>query len=274
MLVTGDAPYPTHHEPNSSTVQNRGYGARALWVDGANLRRGLSRDLQKGAGDDQEAVRRVGEVALTVSMSGLLVIVTTPAPYREDREMAQEMHRTHSPPLLFSEVFIDDRGDSADNISPAPDTSPRGVTGSLELEELRENGSPGVWPPAGEHTWAEDRCDATLHYKRFRCSRTAFSSRTHRSHAHRYTTATAKCVKSLVFRNRHGLRGPRAACSRAASAWNDDESVHRDDLESRDRDRDARTEGAGLPHTTESTARALPCASLRGTSRPIDVFYK
>ncbi len=64
-----------------------GYQVYAL--DGDNVRHGLNRDLGFSAGDREENIRRVGEVAALMAGAGLLVITSFISPYRADRAGAR-----------------------------------------------------------------------------------------------------------------------------------------------------------------------------------------
>lgn len=66
-------------------------GHAGFVLDGDNVRHGLNRDLGFSAGDRQENIRRIAEVARLMNAAGLIVIASFISPYREDRQAAREI---------------------------------------------------------------------------------------------------------------------------------------------------------------------------------------
>jgi adenylylsulfate kinase len=78
-------------------------GCLTYVLDGDNVRNGLNSDLGFSAGDRQENIRRIGEVAALFVDAGLIVIVSFISPFRIDRErVRQRVSRDR-----FVEVFVD-----------------------------------------------------------------------------------------------------------------------------------------------------------------------
>lgn len=67
---------------------NLGYQVYVL--DGDNIRHGLNADLGFSPRDRSENIRRIGEVAALMSLSGLIVITAFISPYRSDRKRARK----------------------------------------------------------------------------------------------------------------------------------------------------------------------------------------
>jgi bifunctional enzyme CysN/CysC len=80
-------------------------GRAAYLLDGDNLRHGLNADLDFGADDRSENVRRVGEVARLFADAGLVAVVSLVSPYRADRNRVRAAHEASG--LRFVEVFVD-----------------------------------------------------------------------------------------------------------------------------------------------------------------------
>jgi bifunctional enzyme CysN/CysC len=80
-------------------------GRPAYLLDGDNLRHGLNGDLGFSAGDRDENVRRVGEVARLFADAGVVALVPLISPYRVARERARAVHEAAG--LPFFEVFVD-----------------------------------------------------------------------------------------------------------------------------------------------------------------------
>ena len=76
-------------------------GHYAYVLDGDNLRHGLNSDLGFSAGDREENIRRVGEVAALMAEIGLIVISAFISPYRSDRQKAREAAKGQ-----FREVWV------------------------------------------------------------------------------------------------------------------------------------------------------------------------
>ena len=113
-------------------------GRAVAVIDGQNMRRGLSRDLDFTAEDRSENLRRAAEVAKTLNNNGLLCIAAFVAPHEEIRKKAAEVVGTER----FLVVHVD-----------APDAWRRendeqGVYAKADAGELRN--FPGVSSPYEE----------------------------------------------------------------------------------------------------------------------------
>ena len=80
-------------------------GRPAYLLDGDNLRHGLNGDLGFSAGDRDENVRRVAEVARLFADAGVVALVPLISPYREARRRARALHEAAG--VSFLEVFVD-----------------------------------------------------------------------------------------------------------------------------------------------------------------------
>ena len=69
-----------------------GGGHGAYFIDGDNLRHGLSGDLGFDAGSRAENSRRAGEAARMMADAGLLVLVALVSPYADHRARVRERH--------------------------------------------------------------------------------------------------------------------------------------------------------------------------------------
>ncbi len=78
-------------------------GIRTYWLDGDNIRHGLSKDLGFTDEDRTENIRRVAEVAVLMADAGLVVIATFISPFRAERRLARELLQ----PGRFVEVHVD-----------------------------------------------------------------------------------------------------------------------------------------------------------------------
>ena len=78
-------------------------GRHTVLLDGANLRRGLSKDLSFTDADRAENNRRASEVAHLMTDAGLIVIAAFVSPFRADRETARSLFDEGE----FIEVFVD-----------------------------------------------------------------------------------------------------------------------------------------------------------------------
>ncbi|MBI2424875.1 MAG: adenylyl-sulfate kinase [Candidatus Hydrogenedentes bacterium] len=65
-------------------------GKHTYLLDGDNVRLGLNRDLGFSAGDREENIRRIGEVAQLFADAGLIVLTAFISPYRADRARVRE----------------------------------------------------------------------------------------------------------------------------------------------------------------------------------------
>jgi adenylyl-sulfate kinase len=79
-------------------------GRAAYLLDGDNLRHGLCSDLGFSAGDRDENVRRVGEVAALFADAGLVALVPLVSPYSAARDLVRE--RVETAGLRFVEVHV------------------------------------------------------------------------------------------------------------------------------------------------------------------------
>lgn len=79
-------------------------GVPAYVLDGDNVRHGLNAGLGFSAADRAENVRRVGEVALLLADSGVIVLAPLVSPYRDDRARVRARHRAAG--LPFVEVHV------------------------------------------------------------------------------------------------------------------------------------------------------------------------
>ncbi|MGO9091376.1 MAG: adenylyl-sulfate kinase [bacterium] len=84
-------------------LNKRGFFAYVL--DGDNVRHGLSKDLGFSAGERQENIRRVAEVAKLFVDAGIIIITSFISPYRKERDFARKIH--HDSDLNFVEIFMD-----------------------------------------------------------------------------------------------------------------------------------------------------------------------
>jgi len=80
-------------------------GRPAYLLDGDNLRHGLNGDLGFSAGDRDENVRRVAEVARLFADAGVVALVPLISQYRAARARARALHEAAG--VSFLEVFVD-----------------------------------------------------------------------------------------------------------------------------------------------------------------------
>lgn len=80
-------------------------GRLAYLLDGDNLRHGLNSDLGFSAGDRDENVRRVSEVALLMADAGVVSLVPVISPHRKARERARKIHEDAG--VAFLEIYVD-----------------------------------------------------------------------------------------------------------------------------------------------------------------------
>ena len=79
------------------------FGKHTYILDGDNVRHGLNRDLGFTKADRVENMRRIAEVAKLMVDAGLIILVSSIAPYRAEREMARSLFADGE----FLEVFVD-----------------------------------------------------------------------------------------------------------------------------------------------------------------------
>ncbi|MCC5823032.1 MAG: adenylyl-sulfate kinase [Phycisphaerales bacterium] len=79
-------------------------GVFAYRLDGDNVRHGLNANLGFSAGDREENIRRIGEVAKLFADAGVIAITSFISPYRADRAKVRALHEAAGLPFL--EVFV------------------------------------------------------------------------------------------------------------------------------------------------------------------------
>lgn len=77
----------------------------AYVLDGDNIRHGLNKNLGFSAGDREENIRRIGEVARLFADTGAIAITSFISPYRHDRDRVRVLHQEAG--LPFIEVLVD-----------------------------------------------------------------------------------------------------------------------------------------------------------------------
>lgn len=77
-------------------------GRHSIVLDGDEIRKGLCNDLGFSAKDRSENIRRVGELAILLLDTGLIVICAFISPFAKDREQIRQ-----KAPKDFIEVFCD-----------------------------------------------------------------------------------------------------------------------------------------------------------------------
>jgi len=80
-------------------------GHPAYFLDGDNLRHGLSGDLAFSPADRTENIRRVAHVARLMADAGMVAIASLVSPAHHDRALARELHDAAGLPFL--EVYVD-----------------------------------------------------------------------------------------------------------------------------------------------------------------------
>jgi adenylylsulfate kinase len=66
-------------------------GGHSFVLDGDNVRHGLCSDLGFSDADRKENIRRIGETAMLMLESGIIVITAFISPFKEDREMVRNL---------------------------------------------------------------------------------------------------------------------------------------------------------------------------------------
>ncbi len=79
-------------------------GARAVEIDGDEIRQGLNADLGFSEEDRLENVRRIGEVARLFALTGHLAVVAVISPYAEGRKRTRA--RNEESGLDFVEIYM------------------------------------------------------------------------------------------------------------------------------------------------------------------------
>jgi bifunctional enzyme CysN/CysC len=120
-------------------------GRHTFLLDGANLRRGLSKDLSFSDEDRAENNRRAGEVARLMTDAGLIVIAAFVSPFRADRETTRSLFDEGQ----FIEVFVD---------LPADIAAERDTTGLYA-----KAGTPGVINLTGVDSTYEEPEEPDVH---------------------------------------------------------------------------------------------------------------
>ncbi len=120
-------------------------GRHTVLLDGANLRRGLSKDLSFSDEDRAENNRRASEVARLMTDAGLIVIAAFVSPFRADRETARSLFDEGE----FIEVFVD---------LPAEVAAERDTTGLYA-----KAGTPGVLNLTGVDSTYEEPEEPDVH---------------------------------------------------------------------------------------------------------------
>ncbi|KAK6462928.1 adenylyl-sulfate kinase [Scheffersomyces coipomensis] len=77
----------------------------AYRLDGDNVRFGLNKDLGFSEADRNENIRRISEVAKLFNDSCCVTITSFISPYKQDRQLARELHERDG--LPFVEVYVD-----------------------------------------------------------------------------------------------------------------------------------------------------------------------
>ncbi|KAK6202295.1 adenylyl-sulfate kinase [Scheffersomyces amazonensis] len=77
----------------------------AYRLDGDNIRFGLNKDLGFSEADRNENIRRISEVAKLFTDSCTITITSFISPYKQDRQLARELHEKDG--LPFVEVYVD-----------------------------------------------------------------------------------------------------------------------------------------------------------------------
>jgi bifunctional enzyme CysN/CysC len=80
-------------------------GHPAYFLDGDNLRHGLSGDLAFSPADRTENIRRVAHVARLMADAGMVAIASLVSPAHHDRALARDLHAAAGLPFL--EVYVD-----------------------------------------------------------------------------------------------------------------------------------------------------------------------
>jgi bifunctional enzyme CysN/CysC len=80
-------------------------GRAAYFLDGDNLRHGLSGDLAFSPADRTENIRRVAHVARLMADAGMVSIASLVSPAHHDRALARDLHAAAGLPFL--EVYVD-----------------------------------------------------------------------------------------------------------------------------------------------------------------------
>jgi len=91
-------------------------GHPAYFLDGDNLRHGISGDLAFSPADRTENIRRVAHVARLMADAGMVAIASLVSPAHHDRALARELHDAAGLPFL--EVYVDTPAEVAEQRDP------------------------------------------------------------------------------------------------------------------------------------------------------------
>ena len=91
-------------------------GHPAYFLDGDNLRHGISGDLAFSPADRTENIRRVAHVARLMADAGMVAIASLVSPTNHDRALARELHDAAALPFL--EVYVDTPVEVAEQRDP------------------------------------------------------------------------------------------------------------------------------------------------------------
>jgi bifunctional enzyme CysN/CysC len=91
-------------------------GHPAYFLDGDNLRHGLSGDLEFSPADRTENIRRAAHVARLMADAGMVAIASLVSPAHHDRALARELHDAAGLPFL--EVYVDTPVEVAEKRDP------------------------------------------------------------------------------------------------------------------------------------------------------------
>lgn len=112
-------------------------GQPTYLLDGDNLRMGLNGDLGFSAGDRDENVRRVSEVARLFADAGVVALVPLVSPYRAARQLARNIHDAAD--LPFVECFV------STSIEVCEERDPKGLYAKARAGEI--TGMTGIDDP-------------------------------------------------------------------------------------------------------------------------------
>jgi bifunctional enzyme CysN/CysC len=91
-------------------------GHPAYFLDGDNLRHGISGDLEFSPADRTENIRRAAHVARLMADAGMVAIASLVSPAHHDRALARELHEAAGLPFL--EVYVDTPVEIAEKRDP------------------------------------------------------------------------------------------------------------------------------------------------------------
>jgi adenylylsulfate kinase len=98
-------------------------------LDGDNIRHGLNKNLGFSAGDREENIRRIGEVAKLFADCGVLTMTSFISPYRSDRDRVRALHAEGG--LPFVEVYV------ATPIATCEQRDPKGLYKKARAGQLK-----------------------------------------------------------------------------------------------------------------------------------------